>query len=55
MVIILKKLYSLLNAEERRKAAVVCLLLMIVSVVEVAGVASILPLIGVIANPEIID
>jgi len=55
VVIILKKLYSLLNAEERRKAAVVCLLLMIVSVVEVAGVASILPLIGVIANPEIID
>jgi ABC-type multidrug transport system fused ATPase/permease subunit len=50
-----KKLYLLLSPEERRKAALVSLMLLILSIVEVAGVVSILPLIAVLSKPELIE
>jgi len=49
------KLYLLLNAAERRKAALLCFLFMIGSVIEVAGVASILPFIAVLSYPGLIE
>ena len=51
----LRKLYSLLDSRERRRGALVFLMLLIVAFVEVLGVASVMPFIVVLSNPEIID
>ena len=50
-----KKIYSLLDARERRRGAMVLALLIIVAFVETLGVASIMPFIAVLANPEVIE
>lgn len=49
------KLYILLSPDDRRKAVLLCFLLMVNSIAEVAGVASILPFIAVLSKPELID
>ncbi|MBN9987119.1 ABC transporter ATP-binding protein [Rhizobium laguerreae] len=51
---VLRKLYSILDARERLRAAMIFSLMVMSAFLEVAGVASILPFIGVLANPEII-
>ena len=51
----LRKLYSLLDSRERRRGALVFLMLLIVAFVEVLGVASVMPFIVVLSNPEVID
>lgn len=51
---VLGKLYSILDARERLRAAMIFSLMVISAFLEVAGVASILPFIGVLANPEVI-
>lgn len=55
MKTVYKKLYSLLDVRERRRAALVFLLLLIVALAETVGVASIMPFIAVLANPEVIQ
>ncbi|MBX5137183.1 ABC transporter ATP-binding protein [Rhizobium lentis] len=52
---VLRKLYSVLDARERLRAAMIFSLMVMSAFLEVAGVASILPFIGVLANPDIIQ
>ncbi|PDV85588.1 ABC transporter ATP-binding protein [Rhizobium sp. H4] len=52
---VLRKLYSVLDARERLRAAMIFSLMVVSAFLEVAGVASILPFIGVLANPGIIQ
>lgn len=54
MVSVYGKLYSLLDASERRNGFLVFLLLALVAFVDVLGVASILPFIAVLANPDVV-
>jgi ABC-type bacteriocin/lantibiotic exporter with double-glycine peptidase domain len=51
----IRKLYALLDARERRKGAVVAGLALVTSLVEMVGVASILPFLAVLANPEVVE
>jgi ABC-type multidrug transport system fused ATPase/permease subunit len=50
-----KKLASVLDPGERRRAFMVWIMMVIAALLEVAGVASILPFIGVLSNPSIIE
>lgn len=50
-----RKLYHILDTRERIQAALVFLFLIFVALAEVAGVASILPFIAVLSNPELIE
>lgn len=47
-----KKLYEILTAGERRRGIVVFLLMLLVALLETAGVASVLPFISVLSDPE---
>ena len=50
-----RKLRNLLNPRERRRALLLLALMLMVGLVEVAGVASIVPLIAVLTNPDLIE
>lgn len=50
-----RKLYRILDERARKQAVLVFLFLIFVALVEMAGVASILPLIAVLSNPELIE
>ena len=50
-----KKIWSLLDARERRRGGIVLGLLVLVAFVDVLGVASIMPFIAVLANPEAVE
>ena len=50
-----KKLKDLLDKRERRQAVIVFFLMFSIALVEVLGVASILPFIAVLSNPDIVD
>ncbi|MBA2883007.1 ABC-type multidrug transport system fused ATPase/permease subunit [Desulfosalsimonas propionicica] len=50
-----KKIYSLLDARERRRGAIVLAMLIIVAFVETLGVASIMPFVSVLSNPEVVE
>ena len=51
----LKKLSFLLSSEERFRAILLLLMTLIMALIEMLGVASILPFIAVISNPQIIE
>lgn len=51
----IQKTYSLLNTEERKKAAFLLIVIFITAILDMAGIASILPFISVLSNPEIIN
>lgn len=53
--IIVKKLVSILTVAERRRLAVVFAIIVFAAVLDASGVASILPFIAVLANPELIQ
>ena len=55
MFTVYKKLYALLDAQERRRSVLVLGLLVVVAFVETLGVASIMPFIAVLANPEVVE
>lgn len=48
-------IYSLLDSHERRRAALVFGLLVVVAFVDALGVASIMPFIAVLANPKVVE
>lgn len=50
-----KKLWAILSARERKKTYVLLILMLGLGVFELAGVASLFPLLSVIANPETIE
>ena len=50
-----RALAAILTAGERRKALLVFLVMLVTAFLETAGVASIMPFIAVLSNPEIVD
>lgn len=50
-----KKLFSLLDRRERRRGAIVFAVLILVALVEMLGVASIMPFIAMLSNPEVVE
>ena len=50
-----KKLLFLLSSNERRSAALLLLLILIMALLDMIGIASVLPFIAVLINPSIID
>lgn len=55
MLGIYRKLYDILDARERWLTLLVFVLLVTVALVETAGVASIMPFMAVLANPEVVE
>ena len=51
----IKKVLDFLTVQEQKKALVVMLLILFTSFMDILGVASILPFIAVLANPEMIN
>lgn len=51
----LKKLLFLLSKEERKRAVILIIIIIITSLLDVLGVASVLPFITVIINPNIVE
>ena len=52
---ILKKLSSLLSVKERKRAILIFCIAIILSIIELAGIASILPFMAILVEPEIIE
>ena len=50
-----KKLWTLLSKKERRQSLVLLGMILIMSLLDVAGVASILPFIAVLSSPELVE
>ena len=50
-----KKIFFLLNSNERKQAFLLLLMILIMSLLETIGVASILPFMAVLTNPSIIE
>nr|MBF0681544.1 ABC transporter ATP-binding protein [Pseudomonas sp.] len=55
MLIVFKKLYTLLNHHERRRAALLFVLMLGAALVEVVGVASVMPFVAVLSNPDVVE
>ena len=52
---ILKKIFLLLSPDERKKAVVVLAMILIMAFLDMLGVASIMPFVAVLSNPEIVE
>tara|TARA_A100001011_G_C14285115_1_gene833283 strand:- start:317 stop:2131 length:1815 start_codon:yes stop_codon:yes gene_type:complete len=52
---ILKKLSFLLSVEERKRAVLIFCIAIILSIIELAGIASILPFMAILVDPEVIE
>ena len=52
---ILKKLLFLLSSQERKKAVLLFLMILMMALIDVIGVASILPFMSVLVNPSLIE
>lgn len=52
---IFKKLLFLLSRAERKKAALLLFMILIMALLDMIGVASILPFMAVLTNPDVID
>ena len=50
-----KKLYRLLSQAERRRAGLVFILMLGTAILEMPGVASIMPFVGVLASPDMVE
>lgn len=55
MLSILKRIYSLLDKKERRNFFSLILLMVIMGLIDVAGIASIMPFMAVVANPVVVE
>jgi ATP-binding cassette, subfamily B, bacterial PglK len=55
MLSVYRKLYDILDSRERSLTVLVFLLLLMVAFVETMGVASIMPFMAVLANPEVVE
>lgn len=51
----LKKIYDLLNSSEKKQAIYLFFLILVMAIFDTLGVASILPFISVLANPDLIE
>jgi ATP-binding cassette, subfamily B, bacterial PglK len=52
---ILKKLIFILSKKERNQAALIVMMILVMAILDVIGVASIVPFMAVLSNPEIVD
>lgn len=55
MLIIAKNIYQLLSYKEKKKAAMLFFMVITMAIFDVAGVASIMPFMSVIANPNLVE
>lgn len=55
MFTVFKKLHALLNPQERKRAAWLLALILGAALVEVIGVASVMPFVAVLSNPEVVE
>ncbi len=55
MFVVLKKILSLLSKKERRRLLFLTFAIIVVGLIEVAGIASIMPFMAVVANPEMVE
>ncbi len=55
MISIIKKLLDLLDPAERKKAVLLVFLILIMALLDAAGVASIMPFMAVLANPQLME
>jgi ABC-type multidrug transport system fused ATPase/permease subunit len=51
----LKKIISILNIRERKRGLLLLLMIFIMSIIDVVGVASIMPFLAIVGDPNIID
>lgn len=51
----LKKLFTILTLPERNRAGVLMVIILVMAFIDMLGVASILPFIAVLANPELVQ
>ena len=51
----LKKILFFLSSQERKRAALLLVMMVIMALLDMIGVASILPFIAVLANPNLIE
>ena len=51
----LKKLLFLLTPHERKRAGLLLVMILIMAILDTIGVASILPFIAVLTNPELVE
>jgi len=52
---ILKKLFSLLTAQEKKRARILIGMILTMALLDMIGVASIMPFMAVVANPELVE
>ena len=52
---IIKKILKLLSSQDKKKAIFLVIMTLVMAFIEIVGVASIMPFIAVLANPEIIE
>ena len=52
---VLKKLIFLLNSREKKQALLLLALILLMAIIDTLGVASILPFVTVLSNPELIE
>ena len=52
---ILKKILFLLSPKERKRAVLLLIMILLMAVIDVIGVASILPFMSVLVNPSLIE
>ena len=55
MIDTIKKLHALLDREGRRRSYLMLLLILALAFVEMVGVASIMPFVMVLSNPEVVE
>jgi len=49
------KIFSLLNSQEKNKAFLLFVLILVMALIDMLGVASIFPFISLMANPELLE
>ena len=52
---LIKKIYTILSPAERKRGGIVLIMILIMAFLDMLGVASIMPFMAVIANPEIVE
>ena len=52
---IISKIYNLLSTDEKKRAAILMVLILIMSIFDMLGIVSIYPFLVVLSNPELIQ
>lgn len=52
---LIKKIYSILSPDEKKRGVIVLFMILIMAFLDMLGVASIMPFMAVVSNPEVVD